>query len=118
MVDLIEFLDKVAALRPLPREDRIRAAIIELREIYPDLPSLLGVNSLGALAHANDDGLPWGRIDPETGDWSALDKLPILISGKGPPPFYWTAPDGRLIHVVHEPVKACLVDDPECTSCE
>lgn len=100
---LIEFMDKLAALKITPREDRLRAAKIELRALYDILPGLLGVESNGGLRYPNDDGLPWGRIDPHTGVWEALDKLPILTAGIGPPPVYWTSPDGRLIHVVHQP---------------
>lgn len=118
MTDLIEFLDKCAALRGMPREDRIRSAIVDLRAIYPDLPALLGVHSLGALSHPNDDGKPWGRIDPETGEWSEMAKAPILAANSGPAPCYYTAPDGRLFHVVHEPPRACLIDDPECEACQ
>lgn len=101
--DLIEFLDKVAALRGLPREDRIRAARIELRAIYASLPALLGVAAHASMTHPNDDGRPWGRIDPETREWAEVDKGPILASDGGPAPCYWTAPDGRLMHIVHRP---------------
>ena len=38
MPDLIAFLDRCAALRDMPREDRIRAGLAELRRIAPMLP--------------------------------------------------------------------------------
>ena len=41
MPDLIAFLDRCAALRDMPREDRIRAGLAELRRIAPMLPGWL-----------------------------------------------------------------------------
>ena len=41
MPDLIAFLDRCAALRDMPREDRIRAGLAELRRIAPMLPAWL-----------------------------------------------------------------------------
>jgi hypothetical protein len=93
---LIEFIDKVAALAKFPREDRIRAARVEIDQCR----EMLG---LGAASYANDDGKPWGRIDPETKVWEEIDKTPVLKTGLGPPPFYYTAPGGRFVHVVHKP---------------
>lgn len=95
---LIESLDRLAALAKLPRADRIRQARAEIEEHR----EMLG---LGQRAFENDDGRQWGRIDPETGVWSALDKLPILRAGLTAP-CYWTGPGGALIHVVPEPPSA------------
>ena len=52
----------------------------------------------------NDDGLPWGHI--EAGAWRPLPKAPMLAAGYGPAPFAVTLPDGRVRHVVHQPVTA------------
>lgn len=98
---LIELLDKLNAMAKMPRDDRIRAARIEI-DANRDI---LG---LGPVSYAGDDGKPWGRIDPETKVWSQLEKEPILKSGGGPPPFYWTAPNGSFVHVVHQPEPAAF----------
>jgi hypothetical protein len=51
---------------------------------------------------STDDGLPWGFIDVETGEWVRLPKGPGLVD-MGPPPFDVTLFDGRVRRVVHEP---------------
>lgn len=58
----------------------------------------------------NDDGLPWGYIDPEVGDWRVLPKVPMLLAGLGPPPFDVTLPDGRVRHIIHQPAPVIQGD--------
>ena len=50
-----------------------------------------------------DDGLPWGYIDPEVGDWIVLAKGPLINAGFGPPPFEITLPSGIRREVIHQP---------------
>lgn len=100
---LITFLDKVAARSGLTRHDRMKGALADLKDLYPTLPDLLRMDSLGELAHPCDDGRRWGRIDASTGIWAELDKTEILKTAMQSPPLYWSAPDGRFVHVVHDP---------------
>ena len=56
MPDLIAFLDRCAALRDMPREDRIRAGLAELRLIAPMLPGWLATEDARVSeTHANTE---------------------------------------------------------------
>jgi hypothetical protein len=101
MSPLIEFLDKCAALKDLPREDRIRAGIGELTALYPSLTAWLGYGKAEGVLHPCDDGESWWHLRDGV-EWTQMDKTPLLASGVGPPPCYTTI-KGRLVHIVHKP---------------
>lgn len=63
----------------------------------------------------NDDGLPWGYISPEHGDWVNIAKSELVVKGYGPPPFDLTLPDGRVLHVIHQPLPK---EEWECPICK
>lgn len=100
---LIECLDKLVALKPFPRDDRLRCAKEELRGLRDVLPALLDLPALAGALYPQDDGLRWGYVDANEGCWKEMDKLAMLKFGLGPPPFYYTSPDGTFYPIVHEP---------------
>jgi len=51
-----------------------------------------------------DDGRDWGYVDDE-GIWRLLPKIPMLLGEYGPPPFSITMWDGRVRHIVHNPLE-------------
>lgn len=53
--------------------------------------------------YPQDDGLPWGYIAEDLGDWIMVPKIPLLRDGYGPPPFDVKLPDGRIRRVIHQP---------------
>ena len=56
MPDLIAFLDRCAVLRDMPREDRIRAGLVELRLIAPMLPEWLATEDARVAGEASEGG--------------------------------------------------------------
>lgn len=106
---LIEFLDKCAALGNAPREDRIRSAVNDLRELYPLLTAWLGYGKTEGVLHPCDDGIPWGH-HPGGGEWVPINKTPLLAAGLGPAPFYAMI-GGVFTYVVHEAPATPSISD-------